>query len=119
MSVSPQKIIRLIVLFIGILGAVSCNKGNDLMAEYLVSDALNPKDQTISTSKTLKATDPKSNTIADAATQESKSGVVQLTESATRKIGTIAIDDITNTIIYTPAAENAVSTPQVAGTAVK
>ncbi len=119
MSVSPQKIIRLIVLFIGILGAVSCNKGNDLMAEYLVSDALNPTDQAISTSKTGNATDPKSTTIADAAAQESKSGVVELSASAPQKNGTIAIDNVTNTITYTPAAENAVSHPQVAGTIVK
>jgi hypothetical protein len=110
MNSSPQKIIQLSVLFFAILGTISCNKENDLMAEYVVSASIAPSDSAISTSE--KDADA---TSTDTVAHTSIKDDLQLTEMATATNGTVAIDDVTNTIIYTPAAENPVSTPQGVG----
>jgi hypothetical protein len=115
MNSSPKKLIQLSVLLFAFLGTISCNKENDLMAEYVLSASLTPQEATLSTSENFNGTDVKNKTIIDALTKESTSAAVQLTESVTQKKGSVAIDDLTNTIIYTPAAENPVSTLQAVG----
>ncbi|MCJ7467201.1 MAG: hypothetical protein MUO53_10990 [Maribacter sp.] len=119
MKYFPLRIIQLSVLFVCIFGAISCEKDNDLMTEYVLSATMNPEDMAISTSDNLDATDAKYNNMPDALTNETKSNGLQLAVTATSNKGTVEIDDITNTIIYTAPTENAVSTGQLTKTVAK
>lgn len=116
MKSSPLKIIQLSVLFIVIISAVSCGKDHDLMAEYVVSAAISPNDLAMLTTDDFGTTDAKGNASLDAFTKAIPIGEVQPTEAAAPANGTVEIDDLTNTIIYTPAIENGIAAKKVSGT---
>jgi hypothetical protein len=116
MKSSPLKIIQLSVLFVFIISAVSCGKDHDLMAEYVVSATLSPNDLAMLAADDFDTADGDGNAILDAFVEEDGNGGARLTEAGSAPNGTVEIDDVTNTIIYTPALENGIAAKKVSGT---
>ena len=119
MKSSPLKVIQLSVLFVFIISAVSCGKDHDLMAEYVVSATLSPNDLAMLTMDDIEGTDSNGNAILDSFVEETSNGEVQLTEATSATNGKVEIDDVTNTIIYTPAAQNRIAAIKVPATLTK
>jgi hypothetical protein len=116
MKSSPLKIFPLSVLFVFMISAVSCGKDHDLMAEYVVSATLSPNDLTMLTTDDLEGTHSNGKPILDASHEKTGNVEAQLTEAASAPNGKVEIDDLTNTIIYTPAAQNRIAAMKVTKT---
>ncbi len=119
MKSSPLKIIQLSVLFVFMISAVSCGKDHDLMAEYVVSATLSSNDLAMLTMDDIEETDANGNAILDAFVEETGNGELQLSEATSAANGKVEIDDVTNTIIYTPAAQSRIAAIKVSATLTK
>ncbi|MGB5370254.1 MAG: hypothetical protein WBN18_07470 [Flavobacteriaceae bacterium] len=76
------------------------------MAEYVVSAPLGTNDLAMLTMDDLDVADTNGNAIPEAFADATGNGEAQFTEAAYAPIGKVEIDDVTNTLIYTPAAQN-------------
>jgi hypothetical protein len=113
MNTFPCKIIKLSTLFIAVLLIISCNKDADLLVDYVLTDGVLGQNSGQLAVNDYFETKPNSPIILDVLANDnfSPQDSVRIVETSTPTIGTVKINEETNTITYTPPTTSPVETP--------